>query len=509
MKAHEKENSQVSRQRRERRCIRKREHQLNLVLVHFATLRPLSLSSSLAHHSADMADAPASGRHIDDLPDEVFAKILNLVPIKQVVRCAVISKRWNAASAYVIRTRESLSIGYNNMRPPERSTSWQMHDVTLKSNRLVSAMMIRLNQMVELKRLRVAVRAISLTDITPLIRKFSDQLTILEIDFAVSMIGADVFPHLTRLRCDLFDPNSSAVFPKLAELVVDRLRDHKNLLNMRLPSLKKLIIESFWESDEELVRGFILANAENLTVLEMNGLRLRLVHAVVFPNLIRLLCHELDVVTGCLFPALTQLTVVRQVTAEFLTRLPADQMLCLVVVFLHQMERKGVVTAISKMKNLKILKLTDSGLSEAGDALSSIFDDMHHLEKVRLVSYFNCFTGDAMISTLANQNPKLSDVNFDQIHLTDAALTSLAQLQHLTDVEIIQRDQKQKVTTAGVLTLLRGSSRNVIRKFRVSGEKVDGDQVSREISLMCEERGTTFDESRDGFYFNYEMRASS
>ena len=42
--------------------------------------------------------------YMDDLPDEVFTKILNLVPIKQVIRCSIVSKRWDAACRYIIRT---------------------------------------------------------------------------------------------------------------------------------------------------------------------------------------------------------------------------------------------------------------------------------------------------------------------------------------------------------------------------------------------------------------------
>ena len=113
-----------------------------------------------------------------------------------------------------------------------------------------------------------------------------------------------------------------------------------------------------------------------------------------------------------------------------------------------------------------------------------------------------------MIATLTNQNPKLLHVSFYRISLTDAALTSLAQLQHLTDVRLYQH---RNVTIAGVLTLLRGSSRNLIRKFIIGKAKVDGDQLSREISLICEERGTTFAAPETGRFlphpFDYVIHA--
>ena len=92
--------------------------------------------------------------HISDLPDEIFARILNLVPIKQVIRCSIVSKRWDAACRYIIRTRESLSIGYADWYPlrdgltEELNWVWkrpshEMDSIMLRSNRLISAMMFR------------------------------------------------------------------------------------------------------------------------------------------------------------------------------------------------------------------------------------------------------------------------------------------------------------------------------------------------------------------------------
>ena len=459
---------------------------------------------------------------MDNLPDQVFAKILNLLPIKQVIRCSIVSKRWDAACRYIIRTRESLIIGKDVPGPGLEplmvthcesyrhydDTKWEwgwvrerpsllMDGITLADKSLVSAMMTTLSQMVELTRLSVGMDDVIPADISPFIRKLAEQLTMLEIDFSVSMIGADVFPHLTRLRCRLFDPNSSAAFPKLAELIVDVRDNEEKLPNMRLPSLKKLLIVSFIY-DAELVREFILANAANLTVLQMSETPLRLDPAVVFPNLMKVHCWGVDDAGICPFPALKHLTVARPVTPDFLSSLPADQMLSLDIDLTR--ERKDVLCAISKMKNLKSLKLSDDAGDESFGPFSSVFDNMHHLEKVKLVAC-GCRDehDDRMMATLASQNPMLSDINFHRFRLTEAALTSLAQLQHLTDICLYQT---QSVTTAGVMTLLRGSSRNTIRKFSFDKENVDGGQVTREISLMCEERGTTFDVDHASCFFN-------
>ena len=102
----------------------------------------------------------------DDLPDEVFAKIMNLVFIKQVIRCAIVSKRWDPAWRFIIRTRESLLIGYDNKKRQakwiqDRLTSDHMDDVTLNGNQLVSEKMNSLNQMKDLKRMFVVTSDVS------------------------------------------------------------------------------------------------------------------------------------------------------------------------------------------------------------------------------------------------------------------------------------------------------------------------------------------------------------
>ena len=146
-----------------------------------------------------------------------------------------------------------------------------------------------------------------------------------------------------------------------------------------------------------------------------------------------------------------------------------------------------VVSAVSQMKHLRNISLTYSGAVNEGHPLSSIFDSMHHLEKVELI-FLNCSLVDRVVTTLANQNPKLAFFWIETKRLTDAALTSLAQLQHLIHVEIFcvsAEFASKNATTAGVLTLLRGASRNVIRNFKIDIYNVDEDQVISEIRLMC------------------------
>ena len=280
------------------------------------TGKPFSLI--VARLSPNMSSVPSAGHcHMDDLPDEIFARILNLITINQVIRCSIVSKRWDAACRYLIRTRESVIIASDSNH--QRNEWWKgdghweelsqrTDDIILADKSLMSKMISSLNQMVELRRLRVEMHNVNPMDISPFVRKFADQLMMLEVDFALILIGSDVtFPHLTRLRCRSIEVRSqlsSAAFPKLAELFVDE----QKLPDIWLPSLQKLRIRpgdpGNIDRDVELFKGFLLANAASLSFLWMPGFHFRLDHAAVFPNLTQLCCSDVYVPGGgCPFPA--------------------------------------------------------------------------------------------------------------------------------------------------------------------------------------------------------------
>ena len=360
---------------------------------------------------------------MDDLPDESFTLILDLVPIREIFVLMRVSKRWAAACRFVVRTRQSLSIGSDwyeenarGMRDWHRDRPSKPLDNIIPANRsLESAMMKSLNRMENISRL--CVYYIGPEAMSPFVRKFADQLTLLEVDFAISKLGADVFPHLTHLKCSLFDAKTSAAFPRLTELVCFDMDNRKKLPNMRLPSLKKLLI-MLYVADAELVSEFVQANAENLTVLEMGGIPLRVDPAVVFPNLKKVDCRDMNDASICAFPALTHLTIARQVTAEFLHRLPADQMLSLEVDF--RRGRKDVVSAISKMKNLTSLMLTEWESDDAYGKLSSIFNNMHHLEKVRLVHSVSFKEqDDRIVAELLPLTCTRKHISLNSVHVID------------------------------------------------------------------------------------------
>ena len=172
--------------------------------------------------------------YINELPDE-FAKILDLVPIKHVFADMRVSKRWEDVCRQAVRTRKSLIIGDDirfrqyanpgNMRGSDRDKPSDPLDKIIGANESLVPMMLKsLKQMQKVKQFIVS--QISLLNVREFICKFADQLTLLEVKFAISDTGADVFPHLTHLHCWNFNAQTASAFPELEELLIEELMHH-------------------------------------------------------------------------------------------------------------------------------------------------------------------------------------------------------------------------------------------------------------------------------------------
>ena len=165
--------------------------------------------------------------------------------------------------------------------------------------------------------------------------------------------------------------------------------------------------------------------------------------------------------------AIRRLTLRKTTTVAVLSRLPA-QMLSLGIRFdidpmtyddeeeedddegEGEAEEKGLgasAAVISKMGNLKELRIAGVGegslnwQKDQDRALSSMFDKLHQLEKVSIISYYahhvhSGLNGDSVMFSLVQHNPNLRDVRFHGIYFTAAAFASLAQLQHLTHITL-------------------------------------------------------------------------
>ena len=485
---------------------------------------------------------------MDDLPDEVFAPILDMCEIRQLFVLMSVSKRWQAGCGYVIRSRESLIIGRENWyhEEDEKMRGWDWHRerpserldrVPLVADALMPVMLKSLNRSENLKRLCLA--GISPAHAIPFILQLADKLTMLSMDLNISEISAIMFPRLTQLHCLRFDAERAgdlASFPKLAELVIDQSGEDAKLQDGKLSSLKRLLIIGFSFGNTK-IRDFIEANAMSLEFLAVGRFELELHRAVVFPNLTELHFHSINGNMAKVFPAIRRLTMYERMTVALLERLPAAQMLGLNVKFdFHSVEYdvnnekdeeeelEACAAVIGEMINLTELSitvfLTDSSPKRRTDpslALSRMFARMHQLEKVSITvsnDHSRKESGQMIMSSLVQQNANLRHVYFSGINITAAAYQLLAQLHHLSHITL-DMDRASEMTTDGVVTLLRGSSRRVIRMLKVCCTCVEVDRVTREVELMAQERGVTFEEeayrwgSKDkaGYLLEYKIHA--
>ena len=507
---------------------------------------PILLTSSLAQQQ-DMAQAEGTC-YINDLADELFAMILDLVPITDVFVDMRVSKRWEYECRQAVRTRQSLTIGGAYIRTIrcidyDKMRGWDWHkdppsqtlDKIIVAHETLVPMMESLKRMTSVKRLCVS--KISYQNVREFIRRLADQLTMLGVDFAIGNIAADiVFPHLTHLHCRHFGAETASAFPKLAELMI-KDPGREQLSNMRLSSLKRLLCVGC--PDEELIRPLILSNSENLEFLHVSDFELKWDRAVVFKNMIDLNIGSVNVDAVKSLPAIRRLCLQEDAKVAVLDRLPAAQMLSLDIRFDFdpaasdeeddeddevENEKKGpdeFATVISQMSNLKQLSIYDAGQyspnanKDPYHALSSMFDKLRQLEKVSIITKHARFShsvsnGDSVVFSLVQQNPNLSDVCLHGIHFTTAAFTSLAQLQHLSHIElelfvVSENVSISRVMTEYVLKLLRGSSRKVIHKLILWKGGLNIAQVTRELKRMAKERGTTFENYGDRYLSEYEI----
>ena len=479
---------------------------------------------------------------INELLDELFAKILNRVPIKHIFVLMRVSKRWEVVCRQAVRTRKSLTIGefiWSCQDDPilvsHKYRPSPLDNISVADESLVPLMMKSLNQIKNVKQLCVA--KINPQNVSGLICKLAGQLTLLEVDFAIGDVGADVFPHLTHLYCWNFDAKRASAFPKLAELFIEESMRLSDMRDMRLPCLKRLQYSSC--HDHELIREFILANSSNLEFLSVDFFELTFDKEVVLKNITKLEIGSIDKEMVQSLPAIRHLTLQMPATVAVLSRLPAAQMLSLDVRFAFDSvayeveeededgedEKEGLdefAAVISRMSNLKELSIFDVGTGSSNEkkdqiqAPSSMSDKLHQLEKLSIITNYahfaeSRFNWDSVMFSLSQQNPNLRDICFRGIDLTSAAFASLAELQHLSHItmkhSVSENDSTHQiqVMTDNILMLLRGSSRNGIHKLRTWLTDPDIDLVTREFELMANERGTTFDKLEDFSYSDFKI----
>ena len=282
--------------------------------------------------------------------------------------------------------------------------------------------------------------------------------------------------------------NENHIFLNGAETWTERLKP--------LVRLKRIFVPGRYIRFKLLdVDDVVLRNANTLTLLHMGleQLPFDLKRPVVFSNLRDLECIYLlnpDLVAA--LPRLVKLRV-RTSSVKVLQKLPAETLTSLQIDYIkpetgsHE-EMEQLVAALSRFTRLKSLILVEGFTFSPGQwtelhdrAFSQLFKDMTELEEVDIKFPQNgVVTVDAAIETLV-LSPSVRSITMHYARMTDAGLHSLSRLTGLQHVDIASFWRKSDITTEGILSLLRGGSRNVLQdlKFNVS-VMPDLDQIRAE-----------------------------
>ena len=102
------------------------------------------------------------------------------------------------------------------------------------------------------------------------------------------------------------------------------------------------------------------------------------------------------------------------------------------------------------------------------ETFDKLFSNMMELEEVCIKFAEDCDVDvDAAIETLVQNNPSVSSVFVQNAQVTDDSLYSLSRLTGLQTLLIRNCSWIYDITTEGILSLMRGGSRNVLRELQL------------------------------------------
>ena len=380
-----------------------------------------------------------SNMQMDDMAIEWVEQVLSFLPLTEVYKCRSVCKKWQAAADYVISDWETLTV----------ACEWGSNcaDAHLKNRILLNKAAVSVNRQARARSM-IWHRRQTETDATWIKR----------------------LKQLVRLK-EIF--------------VTDNCEGHLE---------SKLVA---------VVNDVVLRNSATLTLLHMRWMPLRLNpnHAVVFRNLRDLDCRYL--VDPDRVAALPRLVKLRTSTSiKVLQKLPAETMTSLHIDLeletKSHVEIEQLVAACSRLMQLKSIYL-DFGYAFFQDeftdlhdgAFSKLFTNMKKLEEVDILfPMFEEVNVDAAIKTLVHNSASVSSIRMRDGRMTDASLHSLSRLTGLQLLAIRSSGRHSDITTEGILSLLRGGSRKVLRELAMDVSVLpDFEQIRAEVQLMQQETG--------------------
>lgn len=363
-------------------------------------------------------------RAIDGLPEECLMHILDALPTRQLFVCMRTSSRWAAATRYLIRHRDSLSLGH---RDDDRWESQYDEAFPYDDMIAIGRWNIRENKwllqsLMTMKLKRLILHRVEDDIAGKLIDRNADRLQVLCFgsDSELASDGAH-FPELLHLLSRNFDHNMAKACPKLQTLIMRTNWDEgMHLVDVSLPHVTKFTAFNRSSANIQQIVSFIQKNAATLISVVTN-IPLSYEANVVYQKLEKLQCATMTADAPLSCPALKCLTLSYLESTDALWKLPAD-LTSLDVRIGGDCLIKQAIDGIARLSSLKRLHLIDNRncwITVEGQRVTRahLFDNMHQLEEVLIdVTLLNnlFFTGDdgrEMVHRLVQNNPRLRSLS--------------------------------------------------------------------------------------------------
>ena len=206
---------------------------------------------------------------------------------------------------------------------------------------------------------------------------------------------------------------------------------------------------------------------------------------VFFPKLRSLVCDDLYDGNIESAPMLQSLTC-GEVSRSVLSRLPRRLTRLTASCSRYPGPDVTKILVIQRFEHLKHLSLALSFLLLPAD----LFSCFQHLVSIRVHVIVNKREAaqlplmDDVIVNLIRSNERLQEMDFQNVNVSDESLQTLSQIPFLRFVSFTH-SLTSCVTTEGVMSLLRGRSRQTLGQvFLMTSEDLDADMVSQEVRLM-------------------------
>jgi hypothetical protein len=153
---------------------------------------------------------------------------------------------------------------------------------------------------------------------------------------------------------------------------------------------------------------------------------------------------------------------------------------------------REMLEGVKMLTNLKVMRLLFRDpykWIDRNKAWDSLFNNYHNLTEVMIFGNEKAIIFDEAVQDLVLGNPHLKIFDLRAFWVTDASLVHLAKLHHL--LRLILTQSSNSVTADGVLTLLRGSSRKVIRYVQIHRNEYmfPADPFHAELMLIAQVTG--------------------